>query len=97
MKIVKLLLLFLVAVPNVFAQSNYTTNSSAPPPSQGTCLAQSNTVAGNSTGTIKTDITWLQTFEDSTFEYRLAQVELCRVSGVLTGLRASVVKRVSST
>ena len=54
-------------------------------------------MTGNATGTFKTDLSWLSTFEDSSFYYRLASVELCNVSGVLTGVRASVVKIIAST
>ena len=52
---------------------------------------------GNSTGTNKTDFDWLYTFESESFYYRLVSVELCKVSGVLVGVRASVVKIIVSS
>jgi len=58
------------------------------------CLTKNNTSYGISAlGTSFTDFSYLETYEDSSFFYRLATVQLCKNSaGVLTGMRAVIVK-----
>ena len=50
---------------------------------------------GSVSGTAKSDLPWLQTFEDTSFYYRMTGVQLCSVNKVLKGVRALVTKIVT--
>ena len=79
MKAITLLLTLSAIVELATAQSN------------ATCLIQSAGANGVTTGLSATDFTWLTHYEDPSFYYRMAMVELCQVGSKLTGTRSTVV------
>ena len=77
-----------IAQQNTSSLQNTTT-------SKATCLTQSINSTGSVSGTAKSDLPWLQTFEDTSFYYRMTGVQLCSVNKVLKGVRALVTKIVT--
>ena len=77
-----------IAQKNTSSLQNTTT-------SKATCLTQSMNSTGSVSGTAKSDLPWLQTFEDTSFYYRMTGVQLCSVNKVLKGVRVLVTKIVT--